>query len=421
MSEMLEPEQSPPAQTYIRRLRALPLDVKLFLLATSMVGFAIMSGIYPVLFNLYLLRIGYEIEFIGLVNAAGLLAYALLALPSGVLAARLGIRRTMVIGLALSTVCYVLQPLVASIPGPLGATWILTCRILAAVGIALYYVNSIPFLANATRPDERNYAYSVQMAAGTLAGFAGSLLGGALPTLLAPILGVSPDDPAPYRYALVLAATLCVPAVFAMLAVHEPRAAHAQAHQAASPADAAPVALIVIIAFTVLLRASAVGASYTFFNVYLDDELGISTTNIGLLFAAVQLVSAPAAMAMPAFVRRWGNHDTVVYGSLGAAGSLVLLAVIPHWLAAFVGRAGIYAFSSVSDPAFSIYQMEAVSPRWRTLMAGASSLALGLSWTTLAFGGGHLIVSLGYRVLFLSGAGLTLLGTLLFWLYFRRR
>jgi MFS family permease len=412
-------EQSPPAGTYLRRLSALERDVKLFLFSSSTVGFAIMSGIYPVLFNLYLLRVGYQVEFIGTVNAVGLLAYALLALPSGMLAARWGTRCTMVIGLALSTVCYALQPLVEFFPGPVGSIWILACRVLAAVGLALYYVNSIPFLANATHPDERDYAYSVQMAAGTLAGFAGSLVGGALPHLLERVLEVPAGSPAPYRYALVLAAILCVPAVLALLAVREPRAAHAEVRGVTSRTNDAPVALIAFIALAVLLRASAVGVSRTFFNVYLDAGLGISTANIGMLFAAVQLVSAPAAMAMPAIVQRWGSRDTVVYGSLAAAGSLALLAAIPHWVAATLGRAGIYVCSAVSDPAFSIYQMEAVPRRWRTVMAGASSLALGLSWTILAFGGGYLIASVGYRILFLSGAGLTLLGTLLLWLYFR--
>jgi len=63
-----------------------------------------------------------------------------------------------------------------------------------------------------------------------------------------------------------------------------------------------------IAAVTVLLRAASVGASRTFFNVYLDDGLGVSTANIGLLYAIIQLASAPAALAMPVLSKRGGNY-----------------------------------------------------------------------------------------------------------------
>jgi MFS family permease len=382
-------------------------------------GFTLLNGIYPVLFNLYLLRLEYEIEYIGLVNAIGLLGYALFSLPAGLLADRWGVCRAMTWGLGLATLGFGLQPLVEFVPHHLQQSWILINRLLGAAGISLYFVNSTPFLINATGPDERAHAYSVRMAASTLAGFVGSLVGGALPGLLAPMLGVPTGAPASYRYSLLLAAALCIPAVLALLAIREPNGPPAPTQGEASQAEKAPIAILAIMVLAVLLRAAGVGVSRTFFNVYLDDGLGIPAANIGVIFAFIQLASAPAALAMPLLAKRWGNYRVVVGTSFGTAISLLPLALIPHWMAATLGRLGSYALSSISDPALSVYQMEIVPPRWRTTMAGATSMALGLSWTALAFGGGYLIAGMGYHALFLTAAVLTTAGTLLFWGYFR--
>jgi len=48
-------------------------QARIYFLAVIAMGFAI-DGVYTVLLNLYLLRLGYGTEFIGLVNAVGLLA-----------------------------------------------------------------------------------------------------------------------------------------------------------------------------------------------------------------------------------------------------------------------------------------------------------------------------------------------------------
>jgi predicted MFS family arabinose efflux permease len=99
--------------------------------------------------------------------------------------------------------------------------------------------------------------------------------------------------------------------------------------------------------------------------------------------------------------------------------SLLPLALIPHRGAAGLGLMGMMALGSIARPANTVYHQEIVSPGWRAAMSGATTMAAGLSWSVMAFGGGYLITALGYRSLFLTGAGLTVAGALLFWAYFR--
>ncbi len=388
----------------------------------ALFGFTLMNGIYPVLFNLYLLRLGYGLEYIGQINAIGMLCFALASYPAGMVANRWGLKHTMAVGVALAALCHGLLPMVEFTPPSCHATWIFIQRFGGSVGFAFYFTNMLPYLTNITLPLERNHFNSVQSMVSTLAGFAGSVVGGLLPGWFVLLLHIPEEHPATYRYSLMLSALLCVPGVLALLAMRSTEQVPEEHAPTALPSialQAAPIGIIAMMALASMLRASGVGISRTFFNVYLDDGLGIATAQIGLIFAVVQLVAAPIAMTMPWLAQRWGNYRVILYGSLGIALSLLPLVFIPHWLAALAARLGIYAFAIISDTALNVYKMDLVASRWRTAMASVTNTVIGLSWTALSLGGGYLVAALSYRALFLLAIGLTLSGVLCFWAYFR--
>ena len=365
------------------------------------------------LFNLYLLRLGHGPEFVGLVNAIGLFSYALSAFPAGVVASRLGIRRTMTVGVLVSLVCHALQPLAEFVPLSAQNSWLLVNRSLATSGLTLYFVNAPPFLANATSPDERAHAYSAQAAISPLAGFAGSLVAGELPGLFAPALGVSLDHPAPYRYPLWIAAALLAPGVLAILAMREREVKLVK--ERGQRVGTMPLALFVALSVAVFLQAVSAGSARSFFNVYLDDGLRVSTSRIGTLSAFGQLLAAATALSTPLLAARWGNARAYLVASLGVAVSLLPLALVPHWAAAGLGYLGVMAMASITLPTISVYQMELVPSHWRTTMSGVTSMANGLSWAATTFVGGYVIAAVGYRALFLTAVGFGLAGALFFW------
>jgi len=65
-----------------------------------------------------------------------------------------------------------------------------------------------------------------------------------------------------------------------------------------------------------------------------------------------------------------------------------------------------------------VYTQEITSPLWRAAMSGAVMMGAGVSISAMALTGGCLSAALGYRGLFLTGAGLTVAGALLFWICF---
>ena len=186
--------------TYLHVLRDFNRDVRLYLVTTMLIGLTVDGGVYTVLFNLYLLRLGYGPEFIGLVNGSGMLLFALFCLPAGTLSGRLGNRRMMIAGLSLLLIGCGLLPFAELRTGNWQAVWLLITWCFAFIGFALYFVNTAPFVMKVAHQSERSHVFSVQAALWSLAGFAGSLIGGFLPGIFAMYLGVSLNQPAPYRY-----------------------------------------------------------------------------------------------------------------------------------------------------------------------------------------------------------------------------
>ena len=403
--------------TYLHVLRDFNRDVRLYLITTMLIGLTVDGGVYTVLFNLYLLRLGYGPEFVGLVNGAGMLVFALCCLPAGTLSGRWGNRRMMIAGLSLLLIGCGLLPFAEIHTGNWRAGWLFITWCFAFIGFAVYFVNTAPFAMKVAHQSERNHVFSVQAALWSLAGFAGSLVGGFLPGIFAIYLGVSLDQPAPYRYSLLAAGLLLIPSVLAIAATREGNTQPIKERQAKG--EPSPLRLIAFLTLIRLLVVTGVGTLFTFFNVYMDAGLHISTVHIGVLSAIGRLLSIPTALIVPLLTRRWGNGHTAAWASLGTAIAMLPLILISHWSAAGLGFIGVLALTSIRYPAFLVYTMEVVPPARRGTMSGAGEMASGLSFSAMALGGGYIIKAFGYRSFFLTGASLTVIGTLSFLIYLR--
>ncbi len=413
------PTQENGSPTYVQKLHLFSRDVRLYLISGTLMGLCWM-GIYGVLFNLYLLRLGYELAFIGLINAATALTYALFSLPAGALGGRWSVRRTMVLGYGLVVAGFLLPPLAPVIPVSWRTGWLLVTYCLGVAGASLYMVNGSVFLMGATGEAERSHAFSVQTALSPLAAFFGSLMGGFLPGLFAVWSGGSLDDPAPYGYALLTAAALLSLGIPVLLATRE--SVPVDIEESAAPvgrAWSAPLFLVGFLALVQMLQGAGEGAARTFFNVYLDTGLGVTTHLIGILAAVGQLAAVPTAFVTPLLIARWRYGPTFIGASLGMACSLLPMALIPRLGAVSLGYIGVMAMSAVWRPPFLVYRLEIVSLRWRATMSGASNMSMGLSWAVMGLFGAQIADSVGYGGVFLAGAILTTSGAALFWLFDR--
>jgi predicted MFS family arabinose efflux permease len=179
------------------------------------------------------------------------------------------------------------------------------------------------------------------------------------------------------------------------------------------------IKLVLVVSSIRFFQIAGMAVLMTFFNVYMDDGLGAPTSQVGLLTGLGRLLAVPIVLTMPVLSARWGNRDLSVGASMSAVLFLLPLAFIPTWWAAGIGYMGVMAGSSIRYTSFLIYVMSMIKPEQRSFMSGINEMTAGLSFAGMALIGGYIIVNQGYQTLFLLGAALTFVGTLIFWGYFR--
>jgi MFS family permease len=273
---------------------------------------------------------------------------------------------------------------------------------------------------------DRNRVFALQTALLSLAAFVGSLVGGRLPALFAALLGLSTDYAAVYRYPLLLAGIVLAPGLLMIMMTEDvdPRLAEKassdpKAETRGSVIGAAPFMLLAMLVVVRIFQVSGVATTSIFFNVYLDTDLNVPTTQIGILSALGRLMAVAAALLVPWMAKRWGNLNLVVWACVGTAISFLPLALIPHWGAAGIGFIGIVGLSALRYPAFIVYAMELVAPEQRGTVAGSGEMAAGLIFAVIALGGGYWISAFGFPTLFLIASLLSAIGAFSFWAYFR--
>lgn len=390
---------------YVRHFLArFERDVKLYMACAALIGFSAF-GIYSVLFNLYLLRMDYGVDLVGRFNAAGLLSFALFSPIASNWAHRAGYRRTLVGGATLMVVGYLLMSLAGFFFGPLRTGWIAAVQVVINCGFATYMVNSSPFLMSATAADNRSLVFSLRGAVWPLFGFAGSVLGGALPQVFARLTDYG--GLVPYQCSLLVASLVLAPS----LVLFGSTAGDSGQEQSAAATEGEngtrPAAPLMAIGLISLLAAPGVAVARTFFNVYLDAELGIAPPSIGWLIGLAQLLSVPAALVAPYALAKTNHVQVFTYTTLGIALALLPMALIPRWETAGLGYISVIALTAVRMPAFTVFHQELVGPRWRASMSAVTTTTALMGYAITAFGGGRLALSMGYTQLFLLGVAIT--------------
>ena len=393
------------------------------------------EGISAVLLNLYLLRLGYGTEFIGTLNSAGLFVFALVSLPIGAVQ-RLSSKRMIQIGLVVSLLGLVGLPLAEFMTAEKETLSVLLIafRIMSMIGLSCYFVHQIPFAMEITKPAWHSRILALTMAMFSLAAFIGSWVGGLLPEWFGILLDLPLTDPRVFQLPMLFATLVVVPALIANWLISDSPVDEVAEESETNPLNESEStnqssfrnwrAIIGLVALIIVIRAlqtSGVGVMLTFSNVYFDDFLNVPTSRIGFISGLGRLLGVPISLTIPWLVGRFGNFKLVII-SLGLIAALIIpIALIPSWPIAAIALISINSMGSLRYLAFISFTMSLVTEKQRSLISGAGEMAIGAGFATSSFIGGYLISWYGYRVLFLFGATVTIIGTLAFWVIFRKR
>lgn len=378
------------------RLREFNRNVRLFFAF----GTSINAGmaLFSLLYNLYLLRLSYQEDFIGQVASMAPLATGLLALPTGILSDRLG-RRPFLIASGLLLAVSQVGLCWTTSPGSL-----LAFSFVGGMAMAFIWVNHVPFLSDNAHPARRAEALAIWSALQIIVRMLLSLIGGFMPGVMGYFLGLSTEAPAPFRYALLLGAACSLIAVVPLLyASGQTRRERAPAPRR-SPDEDRPAATPwrVFAAITALsgTRGFSMGLTYPFFNVFFEAELGIGPVAIGAIFFLSQLAGLPATFAAPTLVRRFGPTLTIlpartVGGSaLGIMGAFISLPLaVPMFLLVRIGEV-------IDNPSDQHFSTQVLPRRYWARIQGLRVCGFQLLNFLGSLLGGTLILDYGYGAAF---------------------
>ena len=353
-------------------------------------------ALFLLLYNLYLLRLGYREDFIGRLASLTPLACGIVAVPIGIWSDRIGrkpflIAAALLLGLSQLGLCLTLRPA------------LLFCfAFLSGISLSFVYVIHVPFLAENSTPEMRGQAISVGFATQVLTRMLLSLVGGALPGLVGGMMAVSIDRPEPFRYVLLLGACITLLSVFPLLSIR-PQADRAS-EPVSEPEGVAPWKLLATFLCVSAFRGLSFGMSVTFFNVFFEEELLASTATIGAIFTLSQAVGVPSAVAAPALSRRFGATVTIVLLRLLGAVCLGLLGGSQSLLLGVLVLLVFWAAESAATPMEMAFATELLPrPYWGRLQ---SLRVMGYQLTSAAgsFWAGEMIVRVGYGPTYGVGA-----------------
>ena len=292
------------------RLRGFNHNVQSFF----MYGVLINAGmaLFSLLFNLYLLRLSYQEDFIGLVASMAPLATGLLALPVGMLSDRFG-RKPFLVASGLLLAISQLGACLMTSP-----TALLAFSFIGGIATSFIWVNHVPFLSDNAHSSRRAEALVIWSALQVAIRMLLSLAGGFMPGVMAYFIGASTEMPEPFRYSLLLGALCSIVSIFPLLRIPGHQSGHQRAtstaNDHAAPDAAGPIPWRVFTGIATLsgTRGFSMGLTYPFINVFFEEELHVGPAMIGTIFFFSQLVGLPATFSAPALVRRFGATLTIL-------------------------------------------------------------------------------------------------------------
>lgn len=350
------------------------------------------AGVFALLFNLYLLALGYHEDLVGLTAGLSTLGQGLAALVAGRLVNRLGAPRTLALALGVFTIASTGQALVGD------RLSIAILAIAVGVGTAWMTVPVLPLLAERIANEARADASALVFAVQNLSVTAGTFLGGILPTALVyGGLSLIQRD----RLALLIGIAVGALGLFPLLGLAQasPTARHGGTAMIGPDLEATPRRVRRTVwgyAGASTLLSIGAGAFIPFVNVYLA-RLGANAEAIGSILALTGAIGALISLLAPTLARRFGPMPTMLALRAAPIPIALGLAAFPSLVLVVALQAARQIGANLAWPIEVNLVSERVPGRALANAYGLRVAAWNLSWALISIVAGQLIVHGGYN------------------------
>lgn len=400
--------------TYLDRLRAFRWNARMYLLHA--IAFGAAMGIQRLIFNFFILSLGYDEALLGTLITVNNLTALLAALPMGYLADRLGRKRSLISSASVVSLAVVTMVI---FPGP---TLFIFMNIIMGLGMSLSAVTMGPFLMENSSEKERTYLFSFSSGLQMAAGFVGNWIGGYLPSWTGGYLNVGAVSAQAYGSTLIVTAIV---AGFGILPLALFRRVDLKPEQRSSIASLSYIrqhaGQLMRLVLPMLVTSIGAGLIMPFMNVFFRNQHNQPDRMIGTIFAWGSLAMGIGLLLAPALADRMGKIRLVVITQALSIPFLFLLGFSPwFWLSAMAYFFRL-ALMNMSGPVYQTFVMEEVDSQARATVASLVSMASTFGWAFSPMVSGWIQVNYGFRPAFAITLVIYAFSIFLYWRFFLQR
>ena len=428
---------------YIQQFGRFQRNARLYLLSNALSG--VTAGIFLVLYNLYLVSLGYGPAFIGVELFVLTIGAGLAIFPAGICVDRFSGKSILIWSSVLIGGAGVGQILFRQ---PLS---LLISAFIAGIGLAFILVVNAPFLTRNSAPEERPYLFSFNISLGLVTTVLGKVIGGGLPIwlrsasmLMAPLppwltawLAQQPV-PRSYQLALLLAGIIAGPSFIPLFLMRDDHPSplaqntgpgiHSLLQHIKSVRTflhsiqpkvlfSSPIFLLTLVQVFIGLGA---GLFIPYTNLYFVQHLKASSWLFGLIDGGATALTALFTLAAPFLAIRLGRVNSIALTQLASIPLLLTIGLTSYLPLA----AALYLFRQplmdMSMGVLQVFSMEAVPEERRGMANSSYQASFQVAWALTASLGGIIIVQLGYPPIFIGGAIFYVLAVVTLWGNFGR-
>ncbi|WP_151756368.1 MFS transporter [Dictyobacter vulcani] len=426
-------------RSYLQQYGRFQRNARLYLLSNALSGVTV--GILQVLYNLYLVALGYHTDFIGLVLFVGTIGGGLAIFPAGLCVDRFGSKAVLIWGSVLVGIAGAGQIVIRT------PFFLLASAFIAGLGGACVIVVNAPFLARNSTDEERPHLFSLNIVLLLVTTVVGEALGGilplwfrAVPWLMAPLPGwlhwaLAPQIQArSYQLSLLLAGMIALPSFIPLFLLSNDRPGPVtQTDQAPDSPGGLRVRLsmlaewrklplrtllrnpLTVMIMVQILIGTGAGLLLPYFNVYFVQHLGATSALFGAIDAAANTLNALLTLLAPWLILRIGKVAALVVPRVLSLPVMLLIGMtnsLPLAATLYPLRQGLM---DMSQGLLQVFSMEVVPAQHRGLANSSYQAAYQIMWALGASLGGVLIARTGYLIVFISTTILYSLALILIW------
>ncbi len=399
---------------YGEHLVAFSPNARLYLTYVIVVGIAL--GIFRLLFNFYLLSLGFDEKLIGNLVTSSNLTALIVALPMGYLADYLGRKSSLIIS---GVAVFLTIGMMALWPV---TSMLYAMNILTGAAQSLAAVTMSPFLMENSREHERTYLFSFSSGIQMVSASAGSWIGGYLPSWIATTRNIGAVSSEAYSGSVLVVSITLALSIIPLILMRMPRLDHRErtvfaplSYAAKQPKQLTKLILPVLITFI------GAGLIMPFMNVFFRLQYHQTDQVIGVLFAWGSLAMGLGLLIAPPFAERFGKIQIVVITQGLSIPFLILLGFSPIFWASGLAFFIRVALMNMSGPIYQTFVMEKVEPSSRAMVASLVYMSSNFGNAFSPMISGILQVRYGFGPPFLGTIILYVISVFLYWYFWWRK